>query len=76
VLSLPKAGACESNLPYISNRQTTEGARKATKKERKEEKAKNGKTKEKRRGDRNTKDQSQAIDIRQKIRRVEITMEQ
>jgi len=37
---------------------------------------KKGKTKEKRRGARNTKEQSQAIDLHQQIRRVETKMEQ
>ena len=73
---LPKAGACESNQAYISNWQTTEGAGKATKKEREEEMAKKRKTKEKGRGARNTKEQSQAIDLHQQSRWVEITMEQ
>ncbi len=35
VLSLPKAGACESNLPHISNLQTTEGDKQQKKKEKK-----------------------------------------
>jgi hypothetical protein len=50
MLSLPKAGACESNLSHISDRQTSEGAREETKKEREEKTTKNRKTKEKGRG--------------------------